>query len=175
MKYQVLAGMKYNRWEVLKEVAAKRNGRNFLCRCVCGVEKVVRVYELVSGTIQSCGCLHKETVRIRPFEAIYNRLKRNAKRDNHKITLTYKEFLAFTEVKTCHYCGVLLDWHKYGGSAKYNLDRKNNDKGYTKANCVACCNLCNWTKGSRFTYEEFMLLCPIIRRILEDRTEEKAI
>lgn len=34
----------------------------WLCRCDCGVEKVIRARALKTGTILSCGCLHKERV-----------------------------------------------------------------------------------------------------------------
>lgn len=38
----------------------------------------------------------------------------------------------------------------------YNLDRKDNSKGYSIKNCVVCCTVCNLTRGNRFTYEQFL-------------------
>lgn len=38
------------------------NNVKWLCKCVCGNETVVRVYDLMSGHTQSCGCLQKEKV-----------------------------------------------------------------------------------------------------------------
>ena len=41
------------------------------------------------------------------------------------------ESLGLTEEEKCHYCGAEL--------RGYNLDRKDNTKGYSKENCVVCC------------------------------------
>lgn len=35
-----------------------------LCRCICGVEKYIRVRYLVDGRTKSCGCLRKETMKL---------------------------------------------------------------------------------------------------------------
>lgn len=41
---------------------------------------------------------------------------------------------------------------------------------YTVSNCVACCKSCNFTKGSRLSYQE-MLAVGKMRRLNEDRAE----
>lgn len=101
--------------------------------------------------------------RIRPKEALYNRLKDSAKIRNHQAKiLSYEEFLEFTEINTCHYCNNKVLWNK---ACTYNLDRKDNNKDYEKENLVVCCGDCNYTKGNRFTYEEFMLISPVLKQI----------
>lgn len=58
-----MQGQRYGRLTVLcfeKQVGRKSYWR---CICDCGNEKVVRYDCLKSLTIQSCGCLHKETCR----------------------------------------------------------------------------------------------------------------
>jgi len=76
--------------------------------------------------------------------------------------LTYEEFLDFTRIKECHYCGVEVIWSERKNSEqtqlRYNLDRKNNEICYTKDNCVVCCGNCNFGKSNRFTYEEWVVM-----------------
>ena len=65
--------------------------------------------------------------------------------------------LDFTKINNCHYCGDDILWVKHTGTGqhRYNLDRKDSNKGYSKDNCVVCCKKCNYMKGSEFSYEEF--------------------
>jgi hypothetical protein len=87
-----------------------------------------------------------------------------ARYSGKKVDLTYKQFLQFTEVNSCHYCSKPVDWKPHGDTG-YNLDRKNNSLGYSVENCVVCCGDCNKLKGDRFTYEEMLLLSPALKEI----------
>lgn len=51
----------------------------------------------------------------------------------------------------------------------YNLDRKDPAVGYQKDNCVVCCALCNRAKGDNFSYEEFLLIGPLVALIKDRR------
>jgi hypothetical protein len=61
-----LTGRRYG-----KLVAVKRDGTSqskratWLCRCDCGVHKVIRSNDLRTGRTQSCGCLKRANVRER--------------------------------------------------------------------------------------------------------------
>ena len=179
-RHEDLTGRRFGRWTVVKVVPKDHKKYNkhalYFCRCDCGTERIVAAIHLRSGNSQSCDCLRVERVSKRPFESLYNRLVRR----NKNVTLSYEAFCTFTEHKNCHYCKTSIRWRVSG----YNLDRKNNNLGYSLDNCVVCCGDCNRTKGDRYTYEEFMLLSPILRRIQKQRaaagqaqptTEEKAI
>jgi hypothetical protein len=123
-----------------------------------------------------CGkCNRKETIkhavngariklRKRPFERLYNNFVRlNHKRQ--KIDLTYEEFYRFCLDDICHYCHVKVNRIKYGqGSQSYLLDRKDNNLGYTKENCITCCTRCNFSKSNKFTYEEWFNMCNYLRK-----------
>ena len=50
-----LAGKTFGRWSVVR-----RMDRGWLCRCSCGVERIVRGDGLESGRSSSCGCYHNE-------------------------------------------------------------------------------------------------------------------
>jgi hypothetical protein len=62
-----LAGRRFGRWLVL-ELDPERSRCNgavylrWLCRCVCGVERVVTGTNLIQGKSRSCGCLARERV-----------------------------------------------------------------------------------------------------------------
>lgn len=118
-------------------------------------------YNYVKSSKGLCkSCIKKN----RPFETAYNELKR-AKRHkgNKEVLITYEDFLEFTKKPLCHYCLNKLDWQPYTkingqemkGARSYKLDRKDNNKAYTKENCVQCCWSCNQTKSNRYSYEEF--------------------
>jgi len=108
--------------------------------------------------------------RKRPFNASYKTLIRGAIKRNIICLLTYDEFLSFTKIDKCHYCEDLIVWIPYrnprlnGGKARLtNLDRKNNQLGYTEDNCVVCCGRCNHIKGSYVSYEEMVNIGRAVR------------
>lgn len=96
-------------------------------------------------------------------------MKRGASRLGKVFTLTFENFLEFTEISECFYCGAPVPWVPYR-SNRYNLDRKVNDIGYTRENCVVCCWSCNRLKSAEFTFEEMLLLAPALRAIRAKRS-----
>ena len=103
--------------------------------------------------------------RLRPYESILNVLK---VADN-KCNLTYEDFLEFTKTNNCHYCTSQINWIPFGKATTHNLDRKDNNKAHIKGNLVVCCGSCNRTKGPTFSYDEFILLSPILTSIMLNR------
>jgi hypothetical protein len=62
-------------------------------------------------------------------------------------SFTIDEFKQMISEK-CNYCG-------YKQEGEWNgIDRKDNNKGYLKENCVTCCRMCNMMKGD-IEYERF--------------------
>jgi hypothetical protein len=115
------------------------------------------------------GLCQSHSQRKRPFESIYNGLYTDHR--HLEIKLTYEEFLEFTKIKKCHYCYNPINWVEYGcvnskftSRARY-LDRKNNDFGYSKENCVVCCTLCNRTRSARYTYEDWFGMTEYFRKL----------
>lgn len=47
--------------ETTKEERVNKEGRNYLCQCQCGNQKIVYGRNLKNGTTKSCGCLSRET------------------------------------------------------------------------------------------------------------------
>lgn len=54
-------GMTFGRWTVIRRVENSNSGfAQWLCRCACGTERVVRGANLVNGKSVSCHCLNEE-------------------------------------------------------------------------------------------------------------------
>ena len=61
-----LTGQVFTRWTVLEKTEVPTaKGSMWLCRCQCGVEKIVSLSNLRGGLSKSCGCLHKEQLSVR--------------------------------------------------------------------------------------------------------------
>ena len=74
-------------------------------------------------------------------EQNYNVYKRSASLKNLEFELTYEDYLCIVE-NNCNYCGIVQDKGFNG------IDRKDQMKGYILDNCVSCCKICNYMKGS---------------------------
>lgn len=54
-------GERFGRLVVLSSAGIRKKTKLWVCRCDCGVEKVVGVGNVMRGLTKSCGCLRKET------------------------------------------------------------------------------------------------------------------
>jgi hypothetical protein len=159
----------FGEWTVKGLLSKDRNMKRTMwsCSCSCGVSKPVSESNLRRGLSKSCGHMHK----LRPYEALYHVFIRNAKKKGQEVNLSYNEFVKFTEIERCEYCDASVVWTKHclkNNTFRYNLDRKENSKGYTKQNCVVCCWFCNDVKGSRFTYAQMKEIGKLLNRWRQD-------
>ena len=96
-----------------------------------------------------------------PYQAAYKLMCRRAAKRNLENTLTLEDYREFTN-SNCYYCGDKIKWADRGthseGISRYCIDRKDNSKGYTKDNTVACCSTCNIAKH-KLNESEFIELC----------------
>lgn len=58
-----LTGRRFGRLTVIGRAPNKGERTMWICKCDCGNIKTIGRANLVKGTTQSCGCLHKEAVR----------------------------------------------------------------------------------------------------------------
>ena len=123
-KFLNRTGLKYGRLTAICLVS--RKPVIWECLCVCG--KITQAKSTNLGgdkphSTRSCGCLRDETAgaryRQRPFEWLYKIVVSR----KHWIDLSYEEFLEFTDVKSCHYCGIELIWNKYRTGGKTQCQR----------------------------------------------------
>ena len=167
--------LKENALKKEKIVKGKNRYYHYIFNCTeCGKELTIQSSSLKkhSGKCMRCSQLKE------PYKYIYNELKSHKKR-GVDVKLTFEEFLDVINEKKCHYCGEDLIYEQYSrfwgeaNSRAHKLDRKNNDLGYIKENVVTCCWECNRLKSDRFTYEEFIQLSPILKKIQSERNSKQ--
>lgn len=164
-------------------VTGTQKGGKFICRrtfyCFlckdCGAEFWPLRSGLgdLTGRCRKCANNHgalitADKIAKRPFEALYNKFAYDRQRVGLVTDISYEDFLEFVKIKECHYCGKEVFWSERNvgkNGSRYNLDRRYNEKGYSKENVVICCWKCNETKSNRFDYDEFLLLAPVLRQI----------
>lgn len=133
-----------------------------ICRLEVWIQK--SAMSRLHGRCQICKSI---PFRKRPYESLYNSfVKSNEGRKS--INLSFEEFVTFTYIKNCHYCGGEVQWTEFCTQRlgnRYNLDCKDSKAGYNKDNVVVCCKLCNKTKMDNFSYEEFLEIGKVIGRI----------
>lgn len=172
-------GSKFNDLTVIS-IESTKGPYYVKCECVCGSKTDVNMYHLISGNTKSCRCQRTKiqnngqgAVSIKEFYMTY---KRNAEKRNLKFLLSFEDFTELTKLN-CHYCGsnpkpynryLTADGKQKRKNKKYKestiqlaeilvngIDRKYNNIGYDKLNCVTCCKICNRAKND-MSYEEFM-------------------
>lgn len=84
-------------------------------------------------------------IKNKTIEAKYCKYRYAAKKDGRIFQLTLKQFKKLF-LLNCHYCNI---------SNRGGIDRKNNNVGYIKSNCLPCCPKCNISKHTK-TYKEFL-------------------
>lgn len=150
-KFEDLTGKKFGRLTVIKRVEnhVQPSGKQYLqwlCKCDCGNETVVRGANLKRGHTQSCGCLIKETnsthglkktrlyvvwrdIKLRCFNPNANNFKDYGAKGIVMCDEWRNDFKAF------------YDWameNGYNPNAKRGectIDRIDNNKGYFPENC----------------------------------------
>jgi len=74
-------------------------------------------------------------------ELQYNVYSRNANLKNLEFTISFEDY-SNVVTKECHYCALIQEKGFNG------IDRKDQSVGYIVDNCVSCCKMCNYMKGS---------------------------
>ena len=75
------------------------------------------------------------------IEAHFKIYQRSARLKKLQFTFSDEEFKEMV-AKPCYYCSI-VDEKGFNG-----IDRMNQKAGYIQSNCVSCCAMCNWMKGS---------------------------
>lgn len=138
-----LTGQKFNRLTVIGR--SDKKGK-WCCRCDCGCPKDVTVStsDLKNGRTKSCGCFKKERaretntthgLRYHPLYNFWKNMKNRCYNIKHKSCSHYSE-------KGIYVCDRWLNSVKYFVEDMYptykeglELDRINNDEGYSPENC----------------------------------------
>lgn len=138
-----LSGKSFGRLSVI-EYSHSTNGHSFWkCDCICGIQVVKRGADILSGRIQSCGCLHSEKMiemntthgmRNTPTYWAWHSMKNRCLDKKNKNYHIY----GGRGIKICdEWLNSFEQFYKDMGRKPegMSLDRIDNDKGYSKENC----------------------------------------
>ncbi len=88
---------------------------------------------------------------------------RSLRHTGRDVQITFEQFSHLLTLP-CAYCGG-----ECTSSTGYSLDRKDNAKGYLLENVAPCCTLCNKMKTDEWSFEEFLQIGAVVRRLKEER------
>lgn len=168
-------GQQFGRWTLVQPAGRKHGHLAWLCRCICGTERVVEARKVQTGRSRSCGCYSAELVALRfalpsgegGFRRRLRLYRKQAAWRGHTWELSEAQVRGLFN-GDCAYCGsapasVCANYNpgrgpavKCGPTLTYNgIDRIDNSNGYTPDNCVSCCEACNRAKAT-MSVEEFL-------------------
>ncbi|MFA5252763.1 MAG: hypothetical protein WC454_09300 [Phycisphaerae bacterium] len=137
---------KFGYLSVIKEVERRNGRRFFLCRCDCGIEKVIRLDFLKNGNTKSCGCYSKGLIKNvnlkhgmankHPLHSVWNSIKQrclNPKSSRYK-------YYGARGISVCEEWLDFIPFYEWAISHGYKnyltIERKNNDGDYCPENCT---------------------------------------
>ena len=149
---QLVVGQSVSYWTLVDELprnASKR--RVFLCRCICGTERVLTAIFLLSGRTKSCGCqriritaeahrkprTHGEISRLgrSPEYESWSQMKQRCYNPlNHGYARYGARGITVCERWRDSFENFLADMGRKPGR-DYTIDRIDNSKGYSPDNC----------------------------------------
>jgi 5-methylcytosine-specific restriction endonuclease McrA len=145
-----IVGQKFTKLLVLSQC----NDGHPSCECLCDCGKTItaKPSALKNGNKVSCGCWKRSARRKTPEEAVpaslWHAYKQGALRRGLSFDLTKDEFKALI-LSPCHYCGAVGSCKtkiRKHVLARNGVDRIDSDQGYSRTNCVPCCEDCNTAK-----------------------------
>ena len=124
-----------------------------------GKEKAKKDYQRKKKYIAERDKNRKEIYKTHnPFRLMISALKLGAKRRNLEFLITFEELQAIWEQQNgkCYYTGIPMNFtYSLSLPKQMSLDRKDSSKGYTKENCVLCCQFINYAKHD-YKMEDFL-------------------
>lgn len=157
-----IIGKVINNYKIIK-FSHKNRIHNYECECIsCGTKSVVSIAGIKSNkNCKNCRVYGKEPTEEAQLKYRKDQYLQGAKQRSLNFYLSDKEFenLIFGN---CYYCKDKPEERKYSNSRNktktfsYNgIDRIDSNIGYTKENCVTCCEMCNRMKMA-YSKEEFL-------------------
>lgn len=148
-KSQDLTGLPFGYYTAIRQDGCNSQGVPYwLCRCRCGNEKRVLVYNLLDGHIQSCGCLQREKLVTRSTthgctnEPWYNVYHQMMVRCGHMEGASERKLNNYRDrgIAVCELWRnspqAFGDWLlAHGWHRGLQIDRIDNNQGYCPENC----------------------------------------
>jgi hypothetical protein len=136
-----LYGTRYDRLVLLEREGPLR----VLCACDCGVIKSIMLKHVLAGLTRSCGCLHKELMAAAmtamntthgmygtPVNSVWNSMLDRCRNPNNHAYASYGERGITVCKRWLKFENFYADMGEPNG---LTLERINNERGYSKANC----------------------------------------
>ena len=136
-----LTGKRFGRWHViaLHPERSRRGETRWVCRCDCGIERVVRSFRLRVGDTKSCGCLARERTKTKREMLcarvywVWRSMKQRCFNPRHRAYRYY----GGRGITVCDRWQSVQNFFADMGERPpgMSLDRINNDLGYFPENC----------------------------------------
>lgn len=165
--YKDFIGKTINDLKIIKcflRTSGKSKKSYFEYICVCNKIAVARCDAICGNFTKSCGCKTGDLISskntlpndIAVYNKIYRDYKKGAKTRNYVFELPFNVFCNMIKLN-CHYCGSAPNETSFSSSKNRKektilsngIDRIDNSVGYTIANSITCCNICNIAKSNR--------------------------
>jgi hypothetical protein len=142
---QNVAGQRFGRLTAVGFAQKNRVGTWWLFRCECGTEKVLLQNVVMRGRIKSCGCLYRDSRGLthrthgqtkHPLMSVFKGMMQRCYNPNFK---AFKDYGA-RGIDVCQeWRGDRSRFIKWGEANGYeaglDIDRRDNNKGYSEHNC----------------------------------------
>jgi len=142
MAHKSLVGNKYNMLTVIEYAgSSKAKKRRWLCSCECGGTSIVTTGDLNTGNVRSCGCLLKVANITHGMSRtkIHGRWLGMRTRCHNKKSMYYNNYGGrgiFVCSEWRHDFSAFYEWFiSNGGDESLEIDRINNNLGYSPENC----------------------------------------
>jgi len=145
-----MIGKQFGRLKVVEYIGKDSNrSKLFKCVCECGKETVTRKEKLVSGMVNSCGCLSSEFWSKLNYKhgyarkgqynrkyAIYSHMRDRCHNPNNPAYKNYGARGIFVCDEWLNNPDAFMEWADNSGySDNLSIDRIDNNKGYSPNNC----------------------------------------
>jgi len=134
-----LGGQKFGRLTVINFAEIRKKRTYWNCKCDCGNTVVVKGDNLKKGNTQSCGCFKKEihTKHGKWLTPEYRAWQHMIQRCTNKKDKFYKDY-GERGITVCDEWRSFVNFYTDMGERPkgMSLERKNNNEGYNKENCV---------------------------------------